>query len=372
MSDTAPEPDRIEGAPHPRLTQRLLGQAKAEENFLQAFNGKHLHHGWLMTGPRGVGKATLAWKIARFLLATPDSDGGMFAAPAPESLDIPDDHPISHRLAALTESRLFLLRRPYDEKAARIKQDITVDEVRKMKSFFSLSAADGGRRVAIIDSIDEMNVSAANALLKLLEEPPPRVTILMISHQPAKLLPTIRSRCRELRLGALAPEQLSDALTQAGGDVSPDDRTALAELAGGSVGEAFRMTNLDGLKLYDNMVSLFATLPRLDRPRALAMAEKGAGKGAEPQFELIVTLLDLFLARLARAGTLQQLPPAAARGEPDLIARLSPTPYHAREWADAAQHLGLRARRGKSVNLDPAALLLDMLLHINETAAKLA
>ncbi len=372
MSEDHPEPDRIEGAPHPRNTRRLIGQTRAEAAFLQAFTGKHLHHGWLITGPRGVGKATLAWKTARFLLATPEDDGGMFAPPPPESLDIPDAHPVSHRMAALTESRLFLLRRPYDDKAARLKHDITVDEVRKMKSFFSLSAADGGRRVAIIDSVDEMNPSAANALLKLLEEPPPRVTLLMISHQPAKLLPTIRSRCRELRLGALTPEDLSDALTQAGGDVAPEDRTALAELAGGSVGEAFRMSNLDGLKLYDNMVSLFVTLPRLDRPRALTLAEKTAGKGAEPQFDLIVTLLDLFLARLARAGTLQALPPEAARGEGDLIARLSPTPAHAREWADAAQHLGLRARRGRAVNLDPAALLMDMLLHINETAAKLA
>ena len=146
-----PEPDRISGAPHPRDTLRLIGQSEAENNFLAAFNSNRLHHGWLINGPRGVGKATLAWKIARFLLATPDDDGGMFAAPPPQNLDIPDSHPVAHRLAALTESRLFLLRRPYDEKAARLKQDITVDEVRKMKSFFALSAADGGRRVAIID-----------------------------------------------------------------------------------------------------------------------------------------------------------------------------------------------------------------------------
>ena len=150
-----------------------------------------------------MGKATLAWRMARFLLATPDDDGGMFAAPPPDSLDIPDSHPVAHRLAALTESRMFLLRRAPNEKRDKLQTVISVDEVRKMKSFFALSAADGGRRVAIIDSIDEMNTSAANALLKLLEEPPARVTILMISHQPAKLLPTIRSRCRELRLAPL-------------------------------------------------------------------------------------------------------------------------------------------------------------------------
>ena len=372
MSDDVPEPDRVEGAPHPRHTLNLIGQAQAEDTFLHAFTGTRLHHGWLITGPRGVGKATLAWKVARFLLATPDDDGGMFAAPPPTSLDIPESHPVAHRIAALSESRLFLLRRPYDEKAARLKQDITVDEVRKMKSFFALSAADGGRRVAIIDSIDEMNPSAANALLKLLEEPPARVTLLMISHQPARLLPTIRSRVRELRVAPLPPDALSDALTQAGGAVEPEDRTALAELAGGSVGEAFRMTNLDGLKLYQSLIRLMETLPNLDRPRALALAEAGAGRGAEAQFELIVTLIDLFLARLARAGTLGHLPPAAAKGESDLIARLSPTPAHAREWADLAQHLGLRARKGKAVNLDPAALLMDMVLQINTTAGLLA
>lgn len=372
MSDDLPEPDRIEGAPHPRHTARLIGQAQAEAAFLQAFNGTRLHHGWLITGPRGVGKATLAWRIAKFLLATPEDDGGMFAPPPPETLDIADSHPVSHRMAALTESRMFLLRRAPNEKRDKLQTVISVDEVRKMKSFFALSAADGGRRVAIIDSIDEMNVSAANALLKLLEEPPAKVTILMISHQPAKLLPTIRSRCRELRLAPLSPENLSDALTQAGGEVAPEDRTALAELAGGSVGEAFRMTNLDGLKLYETLIRLFGSLPRLDRPRAQSLAEAGSGKGAEAQFELIVTLLDLFLARLARAGTLRHLPPEAAKGEGDLIARLSPSPAHARIWADVAQHLGLRARRGKAVNLDPAALLMDMVLHINETAAELA
>ena len=372
MSDEPPEPDRMEGAPHPRNTVRLIGQAAAEAAFLTAHNAGRLHHGWIITGPRGVGKATLAWRIARFLLATADSDGGMFAPPQPQTLDIPDGTPIARRMAALSEPRLTLLRRPWDDKAERLKADITVDEVRKLKSYFTLSAADGGQRVAIIDAVDEMTVSAANALLKLLEEPPAKVTLLLISHQPARLLPTIRSRCRELRLMPLSPGDLSDALTQAGGEVAPEDRTALAELAGGSVGEAFQMTNLEGLKLYGALIRVLATLPRLDRHMALALAEAGAKKGAEAQFDLIVTLIDLFLARLARAGTLLQLPPEAARGEAALIERLSPSPAHARIWADLAQVLGNRARRGRSVNLDPAALLMDMVLKIDETAGALA
>ncbi len=367
-----PEADCIEGAPHPRATSTLLGQGSAEATFLQAFNTGRLHHGWLITGPRGVGKATLAWRLARFLLATPEDDGGMFAAPPPETLDIPDSHPVARRIAALSEPRLSLLRRAYDEKKAKLQDVISVDEVRKMKSFFTLSAADGGRRVAIIDAVDEMNPAAANALLKLLEEPPKSVTMFLISHQPARLLPTIRSRCRELRLGPLSAQDLSDALTMAGGEVAPEDRIALAELAGGSVGEAFRMTNLEGLALYARLVKLMATLPRLDRVQALAFAEAGAGRGAEAQFDLIVTLLDLCLARLARSGTCGTPLPEAAPGEAALITRLAPNPWAAREWASLAQTLGLRARRGKAVNLDPAALLMDMLLQIDEAASALS
>lgn len=372
MSDDIPEPDRIAGAPHPRATARLIGHSAAEAAFLAAYNSGRLHHAWLICGPRGVGKATLAWRMAKFLLATPEPDGGMFDPPPPTSLDVPDSLPVVRRIAALTESRLFLLRRPYDDKAARLRADITVDEMRKLKSYFALSAADGGRRVVIIDAVDDMTVSSANALLKLLEEPPAKVTLLLITHQPARLLPTIRSRCRDLRLMPLPPHDLSDALTQAGGEVAPDDRTALAELAGGSVGEAFELSNLDGLKLYSALIRLLATLPRLDRSMALALSDLGAKRGAEAQFDLIVTLIDLFLARTARAGTLHLLPPEAARGESALIERLAPSPHAARLWADLAQSLGNRARRGKSVNLDPAALLMDMLLKIDETAGTLA
>jgi DNA polymerase-3 subunit delta' len=370
MSEVPPQPDQTQGAPHPREAH-LIGQTAAQSAFLDAFNSARLHHAWMISGPRGVGKATLAWKIARFLLATPDDDGGMFAPAPPTSLDIADDHPVARRLTALSEPRLFLLRRPYDEKTERLKTDITVDEVRRMKSFFSLSAADGGRRVAIVDSLDEMNPSAANALLKLLEEPPPKVTFLLITHQPARLLPTIRSRCRELRLGPLDAGDLSDALTAAGGNVAPEDRTALAELAGGSVGRAFELTNLDGLRLYQSLIDLLGGLPRLDRTRMQTLAEAASGKGAEAQFDLIIALIDLFLARTARAAALGGLAPDAAGGEGALIGRLAANPAHARPWAELAQALGNKARRGRAVNLDPAALVMDMLLAIEAGAQAL-
>jgi DNA polymerase-3 subunit delta' len=370
--DPLPEPDRLEGAPHPRETRALFGHPAQEAEFLRAFTSGRLHHAWMLTGPKGVGKATLAWRLARFLLATPEDDGGMFAAPPPETLDIADSHPVARRLLQLAEPRHFLLRRGPNDKETALSQVISVYEVRKMKSFFALTAADGGRRTAIIDAVDEMNPAAANALLKLLEEPPPNVTLFLIAHQPARLLPTIRSRCRELRLTPLAPQDLSDALTQAGGEIAPEDRTALAELSGGSVGEAFRLTNLDGLKLYTALTRLFATLPRLDRAQALALAELAGARGAAETFDLLVTLIDLFLARLARSGATGQTPPEAAPNEARLLQSLAPDPLAARAWAQLAADLTARARRGRAVNLDPAALLMDMLLKLDETAGSLA
>ena len=364
-----PEPDRVEGAPHPRETPHLFGQEAAEAAFLEAFNAGRMHHAWLMTGPEGFGKATLAWRIARFLLAAPADDGGLFGAPPPPAtLDVDPSAPLHRRITALAEPRLYLLRRGPNDKRTDLMSVISVDEMRRMKSFFTLSAADGGRRVAIIDAADDLNPAAANALLKVLEEPPKDAVFLIVAHQPARLLPTIRSRCRALRLAPLSPPDMARAMAQA--EVETDDPAALAALAGGSVGAAIRLAQHDGLDLYRGLLSLLATLPRLDRPRMLALAEAAGKRGAEATFDLTVTLLDLFLARLARQGATATPAPEAAPGEAALFARLSPDAASARGWADLAQTLGARVRQGRAVNLDPSALLLDMLLRLETAGAK--
>lgn len=371
MSDDLPEADRVDGAPHPRETRALLGQSAAEETFLEAFNTGRMHHGWLITGPRGVGKATLAWRIARFLLSQPteDTGGGLFgdAPPAPSALDVADDHPVIHRMAALSEPRLFLLRRAVDEKKGKLKTVITVDEARKLKNFFALSAAEGGRRVVIVDAADEMNPNAANALLKLLEEPPEDAVILLVSHQPSRLLPTIRSRCRELRLGTLGPQDMEAALLAAGQDTHGAQE--LAALSGGSVGEAIRLLNLDGLALYTEITQTFGPL---DRPRLLKLADNATGKGAEARFDLMLRLVELYLTRLARTGVAGPPAPEAAEGEAERMTRLCPDADAARAWATLAQELTARARQGRAVNLDPAALILDTGFKIDEMASRLA
>ncbi|WP_068304849.1 DNA polymerase III subunit delta' [Pararhodobacter sp. CCB-MM2] len=359
----APEPDRIDGAPHPRETLKLFGQEAAERLFLDAFAQDRLHHGWLITGPRGVGKATLAWRLAKFLLAT-EPGGGLFGAP--DTLDVDSEHPVAHRIAAGSEPGLLVIRRGADEKTGKLKTQITVDEVRKLREFFGLSAAEGGRRVVIVDAADEMNPNAANALLKLLEEPPAGAMLFLVAHQPSRLLPTIRSRCRELRLNPLGTDNMARAMDQAMGMV--EDGEALAELSGGSVGEAIRVANGGGLELYAEIVKILSDLPQLSRPDVLKLSNSMGGREAEPRFDLTVRLIDLALARLARAGATGMVPPEAARGEARLIERLSPDPRAARHWAELASELGARARGARAVNLDPGALVLDMFLRLESAA----
>ncbi|MFK7754808.1 MAG: DNA polymerase III subunit delta' [Sedimentitalea sp.] len=370
MSDTAP--DQAPGAPHPRDTEQLFGQDSAQAAFLDAFNQDRLHHGWLITGPRGVGKATLAWRIARFLLATPPDDGGMFAAPKPGSLDISPDHPVSRRMLAGGEPGLASIIRTVDEKTKNLRAQIVVDDVRKLNRFFGLSATDGGRRVVIVDAADEMNINAANALLKMLEEPPARTTLLLISHQPSRLLPTIRSRCRSLRLNSLDPQNMQRALDQTGtqtGTQTPNQPEALTALADGSVGTALRLINLGGLEIYGELIALLASLPQLDRPRAQKLADAAATRGASERFDLLLMLIDIALSRLARTGATGAAPtPQAARNEAETLQRLAPTPHSGRAWAEAAAQITQRLRHGQAVNLDPAALVLDTVFRMQDTS----
>ena len=371
--ETLTEPDRLEGVPHPRETVLLIGQDPAETAFLTAYNAGRLHSGWLLTGPKGIGKATLAWRIARFLLSRPaggdDNALGLFGdAPAkPASLDVDLDNPEARRVISGAHPGLFLIRRNHDEKG-RLRKEITVDAVRGIKSFFGLSATEGGWRVVIVDCADEMNRSAANAILKELEEPPARTVILLVSHQPSRLLPTIRSRCRELRLAPLDDTQIGAAMEAAG--FTAPETGALAALSGGSVGESIRLLSQDGLALYHELVTLLSGIPSFDRPAAIALANSCAAKGAEARYTLVLDLLATFLARCARAGLIGEPSMQGAPGEARLLARLSPDDRAARAWADLAQDLSARAGHARAVNLDPSSVILDMLFKIEETAAR--
>ena len=368
-----PEPDRVPGHPHPRETRRLFGQEVAEQGFLTAWAEDRLHHAWLLRGPRGIGKATLAYRIARALIAdgpVGEQAGGLFGAKVPTTLDPPEGCPVAARIRARSEPRLAVLRRGVNEKTGRLRSQIAIDDVRAVRRFLSLSAADGGWRAVIVDAADEMNGSSANALLKALEEPPARTALLLVAHSPAALLPTIRSRCRTLDLRPLGPQDLAAALTAAGAPVVAKEAGPLALLAGGSVGEALRLTAGDGVALYGRLVGLLGGGKGVERSGMMQLAETVAGRGAEVAYELAGRLTLTLVGRLARHGATGASEAEAGPGEATLMAAVARNQAQAALWAEAAARVAAATSHARAVNLDPGQTIIDTFLDIDTTLAR--
>lgn len=257
MSATEQETD---GAwPLPRETSILVGHEEAERALLEAYRSGRLPHAWLIGGAPGIGKATLAYRMARFVLAHPDPASK--AVRSAQSLFVDPANPVARRIAAQAHTDLLTLERTENENGV-MRTVITVDQVRRTVSFFGSTAGEGGWRVCVVDTADELNDAGANAILKMLEEPPRRALFLVVSHAPGRLLPTIRSRCRRLDLRPLAEGDVARAAAAAIGREAdePEIRQAAAA-ADGSVGRALSLLSGPGLALRDQVQKLLATLP---------------------------------------------------------------------------------------------------------------
>src|SRR6185312_3469886 len=204
-ADDLPEADALAGAPHPRHVYSLVGHKRAEAEMLSAYREGRLAHAWLIGGREGIGKATLAWRFARFVLANPDPKADVVREA--RNLQVEPTHTAAKLLAGLAHPDFSLIRREWQPASKKLATEISVDAVRRGLQVFQLSAAFGGWRIAIVDSAEDLNRNSANALLKMVEEPPQRSLILIISHRPSQVLPTIRSRCRRLRLDPLTEEE---------------------------------------------------------------------------------------------------------------------------------------------------------------------
>ncbi len=266
MSPKSKTPE-VENERHPRKSYVLFGQDEPLTRAARAIRGGRPPQGWLVCGPPGIGKATLAYRIAGYVLnygASAEGAGDLY---------LPPDNIICRQIEAGAHPGLKVLTRGVDSKG-KTRTALTVDEIRKLAGFFGLTSGAGGWRVAIVDSADDMNDNAANALLKLLEEPPARSMLLLIAHAPGRLLATIRSRCQRLDLRPLHEPEMSKALVHYMPDIDESDRKLLMDFAEGSLGRALKLAEGDGLKLAQEIENLITAASNPEFPALLSLAER--------------------------------------------------------------------------------------------------
>jgi DNA polymerase-3 subunit delta' len=343
----------------PRLTTDLIGHDAAEKQFLDAWNSGRLAHAWLIAGPRGIGKATLAYRIARFVLSGGGGDaGGLFGDGGPESLAVSSDHPAVRRIAANGHPDLRVLERGWSSDGKKRQSEIPVDAVRTVGGFLALTPAEGGWRVVIIDAADELNRSGANAILKLLEEPPRNALILMISHSPDRLLPTIRSRCRRLMLRPLAEDIVVNLLRRRLPEMSEADAQGVARIAEGSIGRALDLVEGEGLALYRSMIELLGGLPRMDVNALHSFSDKVGGDEEKSR-----TVESLFLRWMAVTAGRGNATAEVVAGEAALGQRLLAAAGKDR-WLDLWDKAVRGFERSEAVNLDRKQVLLNTFLSL--------
>ena len=367
--------DQIEGYPHPKVAKTIFGHETQEKEFIECYKSGKLHHGWLITGARGIGKATLAWRLARFILTQPIKSfnaNSLFSEASlnhQTEIDKKSKDSIEKRILAESEPRLSVTRRSFDEKRKKFRSNIRVDEIRRLNSFFSLSVSDGGSRVAIIDCVDDLNLNAANALLKTLEEPPRDTIFFLISNNPESLLPTIRSRCREMRLANLSENNLLSALKQINLTLPEKDKEIYSLLAAGSVGNSIRLLKHDGANLYRSILSFLNELPNLNGFELEKFVSTFEGSKNRDRLELLTELLNIAIARISKSGVIGiNVTNQAMTHENEIFQKLCPDPTFAKKWAELAQAQSKNLSHGLSVNLDPGSLILDTFFRIEDCA----
>jgi DNA polymerase-3 subunit delta' len=277
--------------PPPRGNPALLGQEAAERQLLASFQSGRLPHAWLISGQAGIGKATLAFRFARFLFARGE--------PGSDSLAVAPSHPVFHRVASGGHADLLTVERAFDEDRGRFRKEIAVDDIRRIAPFLHLTAAEGGWRIVIVDGAEGMNRAGQNAILKILEEPPKQALLLLLTDRPSALLPTIRSRCRPMAMPPLADEVIGQLIGRYDPDIPIADRPRLADLAGGSIGRALEISRQDGVALLSQFLAIAGADP-IDWPAGHAFGDRVAAAAADESYRCFAELLTDWLGRSIR------------------------------------------------------------------------
>jgi len=344
------EPDRLALFSTPRDIDRVFGQDEAVAELESALHSGRIHHAWLLVGPEGVGKATLAYSFARTVLAQ---------AVGHKAHNVDADSPVFRKVAGLAHPNFLLIKRSWVGKTKRYSQWIGVDEVRRLRAFLGNTAGEGAWRVVIVDRADELNQNAANALLKALEEPPPQTLFLLISSAEGRIPVTIRSRTRTLRVAGLGAEDLERAVRAAleRDEQDADDKTiTLAlSLSQGSVRRALELVSGEGIGLYEDIISTFTSLPDLDGAKLHKQVERLAGVGDAERLELYLALLLGVMERLVRHGATEE---GIGAAETKIANRLV-SKANLAEWAKAWETLSEARAEAFAFNLDRSLLVLD-------------
>jgi len=345
-------------APLPRENPLLRGHELSESVLFEAANSGRLAHAWLMTGPRGIGKATLAYRFARYLLSS-GGDGGLFGDAPAADMALDPDHPVFRRVASGGHPDLLTVARSIDPKTNKLRNQIVVQDVRAATDFLRRTPGEGGWRVVIVDTADEMNGTAANAILKILEEPPRAAIFLLVSHAPGRLLATIRSRCRVLPMQALDTQIVRGLLREYRPDLSPADTEIIAGLAGGGIGDAVAFADAGGLALYHELIGLLAGLKSLDIAGVHALGDRLNRANATDTYRMFTRMLEDWISRLARTMARGVAPAGIAPGESAAIALFGGRLAQTSEVWEKVSRLFAQAER---VNLDRKQVVINAFL----------
>jgi DNA polymerase-3 subunit delta' len=356
------------GVPPPRANPDLLGHETAERVLFRLFQSGRMPHAMLMTGPRGIGKATLAYRFARCVLAHgAKAIGAGLPAEDEGRLAVSSDCAVFRRVASGGHADLLAVERAYDPRRRRLRGEIVVDETREIAAFLRLTPAEGGWRIVIVDGADAMNRSAANAVLKILEEPPRRALLLLVAHSPGRLLPTIRSRCRRFTMAPLSASIVSRLLETYRPGLPQAQSTTLVALADGSIGRALELMEAGGVELYQSILALLSRAPGVNPARLHALADRLARGEADNAYRAVEELLSHVLGEIAVCATSGNSGRAPSPESDQVLHRLGASAPAAR-WAELREQVAAMFARGDALNLDRKQTILGAFFAIDRVA----
>ncbi|MEM9279021.1 MAG: DNA polymerase III subunit delta', partial [Pseudomonadota bacterium] len=340
--------DLIDGIPHSGEAHELVGHEQQVSSILEQYASGRMHHALLLSGPKGIGKVTMALRLAAHFFRFPEPVKAHKALIRPEAGD-----PVQGKIGARSHPNLLHLTRPWDQKAKKFKTRLTVDEIRQTVPFFGTARGEDGWRVAIVDALDDMNANASNALLKILEEPPEKTVFFIIAHSMGSVMPTIRSRCQHVPMKSLTNNQVLAILNRFNvlDGLGENDQQLLVSLSEGSVRRAIILAQEDGLELYKSFRSVCENLARPDWTKIQGLTDIVVQRGREDRYKLLLNFADDFMQ--TNATRVQE-------GD-NTISSLA-------RWAEVWEKTRNSARSAESYNLDRKQVILNLFHDMGEAA----